>query len=106
MPDRADCENAFDELKNQWGWGGFTTKDLKRSSMMEQMTALVYHWWARTSFYFVIGYSVFIIGYSFLGSFFTHICISSFFPGHNLQAVLRTATLFFRLILHLFRFVQ
>ncbi len=28
--DRADCENAFDELKNQWGWGGFTTKDLAR----------------------------------------------------------------------------
>ena len=23
--DRGDCENAFDELKNQWGWGGFTT---------------------------------------------------------------------------------
>ncbi len=22
--DRADCENIFDELKNQWGWGGFT----------------------------------------------------------------------------------
>jgi hypothetical protein len=20
--DRADCENGFDELKNQWGWGG------------------------------------------------------------------------------------
>ncbi len=20
--DRADAENAFDELKNQWGWGG------------------------------------------------------------------------------------
>lgn len=19
--DRADCENDFDELKNQWGWG-------------------------------------------------------------------------------------
>ena len=43
--DRADCENAFDELKNQWGWGGFTTKDLKRSSMMARMTALVYNWW-------------------------------------------------------------
>src|SRR5215831_15003970 len=28
--DRADCENAFDELKNHWGWGGFTTQDLKR----------------------------------------------------------------------------
>ena len=26
--DRADCENTFDELKNQWGWGGFTTHDL------------------------------------------------------------------------------
>jgi hypothetical protein len=24
----ADCENAFDELKNHWGWGGFTTHDL------------------------------------------------------------------------------
>jgi hypothetical protein len=22
--DRADAENAFDELKKQWGWGGFT----------------------------------------------------------------------------------
>jgi hypothetical protein len=21
---RADAENGFDELKNQWGWGGFT----------------------------------------------------------------------------------
>src|SRR6202044_861994 len=21
--DRADCENVFDELKNQWGWGGY-----------------------------------------------------------------------------------
>jgi len=26
--DRADAENNFDELKNQWGWGGFTTQDL------------------------------------------------------------------------------
>jgi hypothetical protein len=43
--DRADCENAFDELKNQWGWGGFTTNDLKRSSMMARAIALVYNWW-------------------------------------------------------------
>jgi hypothetical protein len=28
--DRADAENNFDELKNQWGWGGFTTQDLAR----------------------------------------------------------------------------
>ena len=25
--DRADSENTFDELKNQWGWGGYTTQD-------------------------------------------------------------------------------
>ena len=29
--DRADAENMFDELKNQWGWTGYTTKDLTRS---------------------------------------------------------------------------
>ena len=29
--DRADAENAFDELKNQWGWGGFTTRRTWRS---------------------------------------------------------------------------
>ena len=22
--ERGDCENVFDEMKNQWGWGGFT----------------------------------------------------------------------------------
>ena len=26
--DRADCENSCDEMKNQWGRGGFTTRDL------------------------------------------------------------------------------
>ncbi len=30
--DRADAENGFDELKNQWGWGGFTNADLSISS--------------------------------------------------------------------------
>jgi len=43
--DRADCENAFDELKNQWGWGGFTTKDLARCQLAARMVALVYNWW-------------------------------------------------------------
>jgi len=28
--DRGDAENNFDELKNQWGWAGFTTQDRKR----------------------------------------------------------------------------
>ena len=43
--DRADCENNFDELKNQWGWGGFTTHDLKRCRHMAGMVALVTNWW-------------------------------------------------------------
>ena len=44
--DRADCENNFDELKNHWGWGGFTTQDLKRCRFMARMNALVYNWWS------------------------------------------------------------
>jgi hypothetical protein len=43
--DRGDCENIFDELKNQWGWGGFTTRDIKRSAIMARITALFYNWW-------------------------------------------------------------
>ena len=33
--DRADCENNFDEIKNQWGWGGFTTKQVKELSIYD-----------------------------------------------------------------------
>ncbi|MDE0207883.1 MAG: transposase [Candidatus Tectomicrobia bacterium] len=44
--DRADVENAFDELKNQWGWGGFMTQDLKRTRIMVRMNALFYNWWS------------------------------------------------------------
>jgi hypothetical protein len=43
--DRADCENGFDELKNHWGWGGFTTCDLKRCRLMARCVALVFNWW-------------------------------------------------------------
>lgn len=43
--DRADCENIFDELKNQWGWGGFTTSDLARCQIAARTVALVYNWW-------------------------------------------------------------
>lgn len=43
--DRADCENVFDELKNQWGWGGFTTHDLARCRLAARLVALVYNWW-------------------------------------------------------------
>jgi len=44
--DRADCENNFDELKNQWGWSGFVTQDLKRSRIMARCIALIYNWWS------------------------------------------------------------
>ena len=43
--DRADCENIFDELKNQWGWGGFTTQDIKRCRLMARVVGLIYNWW-------------------------------------------------------------
>ena len=43
--DRADAENPFDELKNQWGWAGFTTRDLARCQLMARFIALVYNWW-------------------------------------------------------------
>ena len=43
--DRADGENIFDELKNQWGWGGFVTQDLARCRLAARMVALFYDWW-------------------------------------------------------------
>ena len=43
--DRADSENTFDELKNQWGWGGFTTQDLKRCRLLAATVALIYNRW-------------------------------------------------------------
>lgn len=44
--DRADCENGFDELKNQWGWGGFTTQDIDRCQTSARAVALIYNWWS------------------------------------------------------------
>jgi len=44
--DRADCENIFDEIKNQWGWGGFTTRDQKSCQLISRIIALVYNWWS------------------------------------------------------------
>jgi hypothetical protein len=43
--DRADCENNFDEAKNQWGWGGFVTRELQTSQIMARLVALIYNWW-------------------------------------------------------------
>ena len=43
--DRGDGENVFDELKNQWGWGGFVTHDLARCRLAARLVALFYDWW-------------------------------------------------------------
>ena len=43
--DRADCENVFDEIKNQWGWGGYVTQDLKRCRIIARLVAIIYNWW-------------------------------------------------------------
>ena len=43
--DRGDGENIFDEMKNQWGWGGFTTHDLARCRLAARLVALFYDWW-------------------------------------------------------------
>lgn len=43
--DRADAENCFDELKNQWGWGGYTTRRLASCQLMANLVALFYNWW-------------------------------------------------------------
>lgn len=44
--DRADCENNFDEIKNQWGWGGFVTQKIKPCRLIARMIALIYNWWS------------------------------------------------------------
>ncbi len=43
--DRGDAENNFDERKNQWGWTGYTTRELKRSRVMAGVIALLYNGW-------------------------------------------------------------
>jgi hypothetical protein len=43
--ERADSENTIDELKRQWGWGGFVTQDLLRCQVAARNVALIYNWW-------------------------------------------------------------
>jgi hypothetical protein len=42
--DRADGENAFDELKYQWGRGGLKTHELHRRQLSARAVALIYDW--------------------------------------------------------------
>ena len=43
--ERGDCENLFDEMKNQWGWCGFTVRNLTASAIMAALVATVANWW-------------------------------------------------------------
>lgn len=44
--DGADCENGFDEVKNQWGLSGFMTQDIARCQTTARAGALIYNWWS------------------------------------------------------------
>jgi hypothetical protein len=44
--DRADVENVFDEIKNHWGWGGFTSRTFEVTQAVAVIGALVYNWWS------------------------------------------------------------
>ena len=44
--DRSEAGNVLDEMKNQWRWTGFTTKDAKRCQILARLIALVYNWWS------------------------------------------------------------
>lgn len=42
---RADVENVFDELKNQWGFSGFCAKSRATTELAARLTLLVYNLW-------------------------------------------------------------
>lgn len=44
--DRADVENVFDEIKNHWGWGGFTSRTFAVTQAVALIGALSYNWWS------------------------------------------------------------
>ncbi|MFU8894310.1 MAG: transposase, partial [Luteolibacter sp.] len=43
---RADAENVFDELKNQWGFSGFCSQKAAVSQSSARMLLLVYNLWS------------------------------------------------------------
>ncbi len=42
---RGDCENIFDEMKNQWGWGGFTAHALKQTALFAGLSVIAANLW-------------------------------------------------------------
>jgi hypothetical protein len=43
---RADCENVFDELKNQWGLAGFCSQQQHITELAARFTVLSYNIWS------------------------------------------------------------
>lgn len=43
--ERCDCENVFDEMKNQWGWGGFTAHSLKQTALFAGLAVIAANLW-------------------------------------------------------------
>ena len=43
--ERGDMENNYDELKNQWGWNGYTTKKLGPCRIMANLIAFIANLW-------------------------------------------------------------
>jgi hypothetical protein len=44
--DRADAENVFDELKNQWGFNGFCARSRRVTALAARLLLLVYNLWS------------------------------------------------------------
>ncbi len=44
--DRGDAEKPFDELNNQWGWGGFSVREPGASATVARIVAVVYNRWS------------------------------------------------------------
>ncbi len=43
---RADCENVYDELKNQWGLAGFCSQQSNVTELAARLTLLSYNLWS------------------------------------------------------------
>jgi hypothetical protein len=44
--ERADAENVFDELKNQWGFNGFCARSRRVTALAARLLLLVYNLWS------------------------------------------------------------
>ena len=43
--ERGDCENIFDEMKNQWGWSGFTAHSPGQAALFAGMSVIAANLW-------------------------------------------------------------